>query len=55
MSPWQFIFLQSRINLPCYSIVEPQASHWSWPKETWFQNRLNHIRNVESPWKRAII
>lgn len=41
ISDWQLIFLQSRAN-GCLAKIDtlPQA-HWSWPKHTWFQERLN--------------
>ena len=42
LSNWQFIFLQSRANGCFYDVEDLPRVNWQWPKNTWFQDRLNH-------------
>ena len=43
-SPWQRIFLQSKVNGAPYSDEQLMSFNWSWPKNTYFQHRLQHLR-----------
>lgn len=44
MSLWQLIFIQSKVNKGAYDGDRLLAQNWDWPKETWFQMRLRHLR-----------
>jgi hypothetical protein len=46
MSQWQLIFLQSKINGAAYRGDKLPQYKWAWPKETWLQNRLGHVRKT---------
>jgi len=48
MSFWQLVFLQSRVNDGIYDEEELPPQIWAWPKETWFQSRLNYLRMQRS-------
>jgi hypothetical protein len=50
MSAWQLIFLQSKAN-NClyYDEDELPQQNWKWPQGTWFQERLQYIR--ETQWQ----
>jgi hypothetical protein len=45
MNSWQFIFEQSNVNDAVYFIDQQSGQYWSWPRDTWFQERLRHLRN----------
>ncbi|HSK30874.1 MAG TPA: hypothetical protein VLA17_13010 [Candidatus Limnocylindria bacterium] len=47
MNAWESIFLQSPVNDGCYEEEDLPQSNWDWPKETWFQSRLDHVREHE--------
>ena len=44
MSLWQLVFVQSKVNNARYDGDRFLAQNWDWPKETWFQMRLCHLR-----------
>ena len=44
MNAWESIFVQSPVNEGHYDENELPHLNWNWPKETWFQTRLNRIR-----------
>jgi hypothetical protein len=43
-SPWQRIFLQGKVNGAPYSEEQLMSFNWSWPKDTYFQHRLQYLR-----------
>ena len=45
MSYWQLVFLQSKVNSAAYDGDRLPRQNWSWPQQTWFQERLRYIRN----------
>jgi hypothetical protein len=47
-SPWQRIFLQSKVNGAPYSGEELLPFNWSWPKNTYLQHRLQYVRRYRS-------
>jgi hypothetical protein len=44
MTRWQSIFMQSPANSGFYYDDELPRPTWQWPKGTWFQERLDYIR-----------
>ena len=44
---WEAIFSQSPVNKGYYNGEKLPQAHWAWPKSTWFQSRLNLIRESE--------
>lgn len=50
MNTWEAIFSQSPANKGFYNGEKLPQAHWDWPKRTWFQARLNHIRENDRPW-----
>ncbi|HZD41770.1 MAG TPA: hypothetical protein VE131_13685 [Terriglobales bacterium] len=50
MNTWEAIFSQSRANDGYYDGEKLLPVHWEWPKRTWFQARLNLVRENEQPW-----
>jgi len=56
MSYWQLVFLQSKVNRGTYDGDRLPRQNWSWPQQTWFQQRLRYIRNghyVHKPKERS--
>jgi hypothetical protein len=48
LSYWQIILLQSKANGCMYRGQDLPQTNWEWPKNTWFQERLNrHVENLE--------
>ena len=47
MNAWKLVFLQSRVNNGYYDEDQLPQFKWDWPKETWFQSRLYHVRDHE--------
>ncbi len=45
-SYWQRIFLQSKVNGCFYGGEDLPQRNWDWPKNTWFQERLSHLRST---------
>jgi hypothetical protein len=48
MNAWESIFTQSPVNNGCYAEDELQQQNWSWPTGTWFQTRLDGVRERTS-------
>jgi hypothetical protein len=44
MNSWELIFRQSRVNLGRYDGDRLPVQNWDWPRGTWFQRRLQHLR-----------
>ena len=44
MNAWESIFLQSPANDGYYDEDDLPQLNWEWPKETWFQVRLDQVR-----------
>jgi hypothetical protein len=49
MNTWEAIFSQSPVNKGFYNGEKLPQVHWDWPKRTWFQARLNHVRENDRP------
>lgn len=47
LSPWQLIFLQSKVNGAPYNGETLAGQRWAWPKDTYFQRRLHLIKILE--------
>ena len=45
MNAWESIFFQSPVNGGGYEEDELTQQNWDWPKGTWFQVRLDQIRD----------
>ncbi len=41
---WQIIFMLSKVNGGIYLGDELPPQNWSWPTNTWFQERLRDVR-----------
>jgi hypothetical protein len=41
---WQVVFAQSRANGALYMGEELPNRSWDWPKDTYLQRRLRHLR-----------
>lgn len=44
MTAWESIFMQSPVNNGYYNEDVLPEQKWEWPKRTWFQSRLDFIR-----------
>lgn len=47
MNAWESIFGQSPVNDGYYEGDRLPQQNWEWPKGTWFQARLDRIRDNE--------
>jgi hypothetical protein len=47
MNAWESIFSQSKANHGFYDEEALPNSRWEWPRHTWFQARLDYIREHE--------
>ena len=47
MNAWESIFSQSKANRGFYDEEQLPDSRWEWPQHTWFQARLDYIREHE--------
>jgi hypothetical protein len=47
MSDWQLILLKSKANGCSYHDEDLPQQNWAWPKNTWFQERLSHLEDLE--------
>jgi hypothetical protein len=45
MNSWELIFQVSRVNGESYDEDRLPIQNWEWPRGTWFQRRLRHLRN----------
>jgi len=50
MNTWEAIFSQSPVNQGYYNESGLPQNHWGWPRGTWFQSRLDLIRDQERAW-----
>lgn len=51
MNAWESVFTQSPANSRRYFEVYDLPYHnWDWPKGTWFQARLDYVREHEPVW-----
>jgi hypothetical protein len=50
MNTWEAIFSQSPVNQGYYNEAGLPQNHWEWPRGTWFQSRLDRIRDQERTW-----
>jgi hypothetical protein len=44
MNSWELMFLQSKVNNRGYTGDHLTPQNWAWPQETWFQKRLDELR-----------
>jgi hypothetical protein len=47
MKTWEAVFRQSPVNEGYYNGEELPQVRWAWPRATWFQARLDRIRDHE--------
>jgi hypothetical protein len=47
MNAWESIFMQSPVNDGCYDEDDLPQQNWQWPEATWFQARLDYVRDHE--------
>lgn len=47
MKTWEAVFSQSPVNQGYYDESCLPQIHWGWPRGTWFQSRLDYIRDHE--------
>lgn len=47
LSYWQHVFMQSKSNGCLYHGEDLPQINWEWPKNTWFQERSHHLKDVE--------
>ncbi|HEX2928199.1 MAG TPA: hypothetical protein VHV54_00700 [Candidatus Binatia bacterium] len=47
MNMWEAVFSQSPANEGYYNGERLPQAHWGWPQGTWFQSRLDRIRENE--------
>jgi hypothetical protein len=47
-SLWQLIFLQSKVNGAPYHGEKLSGHNWNWPRNTYFQRRLQFLRLARS-------
>jgi len=52
-SPWQIIFMQSKVNGALYRGEELPGYAWNWPKDTYLQRRLRRLRRHRSSFEFA--
>ena len=55
MSYWQLVFLQSKVNGCLYRGEALPHTKWHWPRDTWFQEQLEHrlkVRELAGPQTR---
>ncbi len=50
MNTWEAIFSQSPVNQGYYDEARLPQLHWGWPRGTWFQSRLDFLRDHERIW-----
>ena len=47
MNTWEAVFSQSPVNEGYYNGDQLPQVRWAWPRATWFQARLDQIRDQE--------
>ncbi|MBM4260280.1 MAG: hypothetical protein FJ145_02450 [Deltaproteobacteria bacterium] len=51
MNAWESVFTQSPVNSRRYYALDDLPCHnWKWPKGTWFQARLDYVREHAPVW-----
>ena len=50
-SLWQLVFLQSKVNGAAYDCEQLPRQNWSWPKDTYLQQRLRLGKSDQAPDK----
>jgi hypothetical protein len=45
MNSWELIFSVSKVNGDRYDGDRLPVQPWKWPSGTWFQRRLQHLRD----------
>jgi hypothetical protein len=50
-SPWQLVFLQSKVNGATYHGEQLPRQNWSWPTDTYLQQRLRLAKLGQAPDK----
>ena len=48
MNNWELIFSQSKVNDGLYNGDRLSTQNWEWPRQTWFQERLEHLRATQA-------
>ncbi|MGH7825977.1 MAG: hypothetical protein ACREQ7_12475 [Candidatus Binatia bacterium] len=51
MNAWESIFRQSPVNQGYYDEGKLPQQKWDWPRGTWFQARLDYVREHRSGWQ----
>lgn len=46
MNNWEWIFRQSKVNDGFYDGDRLSVQNWDWPRQTWFQARLEYHRTT---------
>jgi hypothetical protein len=54
LSFWQLVFLQSKVNGAAYRGEQLPRRNWNWPKDTYFQHRLDRAKWYRVPDKREL-
>jgi hypothetical protein len=49
MNVWEAVLTQSKVNDRYYDEERLPQQRWEWPRGTWFQSRLDLIREHEAP------
>jgi type II secretory pathway predicted ATPase ExeA len=44
MNACELMYVQSKVNPKPYNGDDLAIQNWAWPQETWFQQRLRHLR-----------
>ena len=47
LTSWQLIFLQNKVNGAPYNGEALPGQSWDWPKDTYFQRRLQQIKFLQ--------
>lgn len=50
MNAWESVFTQSAVNFSRYDRDDLPYHNWEWPSGTWFQVRLDYVREHEPVW-----
>lgn len=48
MNNWEWIFRQSKVNDGVYDGDRLSIQNWDWPRQTWFQERLEFLRTAHA-------
>jgi hypothetical protein len=53
MDRWELIFHLSKVSGGGYDGESLPAWNWLWPHDTWFQQRLRHLRQSNGRYRRG--